>query len=470
MSHLLILIPFVGLIIRNALPRNARVLPAIMWVVIFGFQTVVAALQPFGVIDWSFMAPLEKLIGFTLQVDNLGLLLLASVGIAGLAAALVGHATLKTPRTRFTFGNLLMISLLGINGIAMVRDLFTLFVFVEVTSVAAVILVTLREGPGGFEGAWKYLLLSSVASVFMLASMGFFLLSAGGITFDQAAAALATPNPMAWVAAALFMCGLFVKGAMVPFHGWLADAYTAAPAPVSVFLAGIVTKATGIFALMRLVPSTLEIAGPLREIFLVAGALAAVAGAFLALGQSDMKRMLAYSSISQMGYIVMALGGQPSLALLAAGFHFFNHTVSKAQLFANAAAVEKGLGTRDMDRMGGLAARMPVTGATAAVATLSIAGLPPLAGFWSKLLVVIALWNGGQRIFAVIAILTSLVTLGYFLVLQRKAFFGKILPEWEKVREAGAGLLVPVIALAVITIAVGIGFPFLLPMLLGGNV
>jgi formate hydrogenlyase subunit 3/multisubunit Na+/H+ antiporter MnhD subunit len=163
MSDLLILIPFVGLIIRNVLPRNARVLPAVLWIVIFGFQTVAAALQPFGVIDWSFMAPLSKLIGFTLAADNLSLLLLASVGIAGIAAVLVGHATLKTPRTRFTFGNLLMISLLGINGIAMVRDLFTLYVFVEVTSVAAFILVTLREGPGAFEGAWKYLILSAIA-------------------------------------------------------------------------------------------------------------------------------------------------------------------------------------------------------------------------------------------------------------------------------------------------------------------
>ncbi len=469
MSDLLILIPFVGLIVRNVMPRNARVLPAVLWIAIFGFQTVVAALQPFGVIDWSFMAPLSKLIGFSLAADNLSLLLLASVGIAGMAAVLVGHATLKSPRTRFTFGNLLMISLLGINGIAMVRDLFTLYVFVEVTSVAAFILVTLREGPGAFEGAWKYLILSSVASVFMLASSAFFLLGAGGVTFDEAAAALASGAPTAWVAAALFLCGLFVKGAMIPFHGWLADAYTSAPASVSVFLAGIVTKASGIFALMRLVPPVLATAGAGREIILIAGALTAVGGAFLALGQSDMKRMLAYSSISQMGYIVMALGGEPTLAVVAAGLHFFNHTVSKAQLFANAAAVEAQLGTRDMDRMGGIASRMPVTGATSVVATLSIAGLPPLAGFWSKLLIVIALWNAGQQVFAVIAILTSLLTLAYFLSLQRRVFFGKILPEWEAVREAGPGLLVPVIALAAITIAVGVGFPFFLPLLLGGG-
>ena len=124
---------------------------------------------------------------------------------------------------------------------------------------------------------------------------------------------------------------------------------------MSVFLAGIVTKASGIFALMRLVPPVLATAGAGREIILIAGALTAVGGAFLALGQSDMKRMLAYSSISQMGYIVMALGGEPTLAVVAAGLHFFNHTVSKAQLFANAAAVEAQLGTRDMDRMGGIA-------------------------------------------------------------------------------------------------------------------
>jgi len=170
-----------------------------------------------------------------------------------------------------------------------------------------------------------------------------------------------------------------------------------------------------------------------------------------------------------MGYIVMALGGDPSLAVLAAGVHFFNHALSKAQLFANAAAIENRLGTRDMDRMGGIAARMPLTGGTSAVASLSIAGLPPLAGFWSKLLIVLALWRGGEQVFAIIAILTSLVTLAYFLSLQRRAFFGTVLPEWSEVREAGPGFVVPALALAGLTVIIGLGFPFLLPFLLGGG-
>jgi multicomponent Na+:H+ antiporter subunit D len=469
MTAIMLLLPFVALITLNVLPRGARSASCTVAIVIFGVQTALVALIPFGLVDWSFLGPLEKALSFSLTLDTLSVLLLLSAGIAGLAALLVGRVMLPLPRSRYVFSNLLLISLIGINGIAMVSDLFTLYVFIEVTSVAAFILVTLHDGQAPLEGAWKYLILSAIASVFMLVALAFFLLSAGGVSFKEAAAALASPTPFTWVAAALFLCGLFVKGAMIPFHGWLADAYTAAPASVSVFLAGIVTKASGVFALMRLMPSVIGTGGPGQTLLLVAGAVTAIGGAFLALGQSDMKRMLAYSSISQMGYIVMALGGQPGLAIAAAAVHFFNHTVSKAQLFANAAAIEERLGTRDMDRMGGIAARLPVTGATAAIASLSIAGLPPLAGFWSKLLIVIALWKAGQQVFAVIAILTSLVTLAYFLSLQRRVFFGKILPEWEGVREAGAGMLVPVIALALITVAVGVGFPFLLPLLLGGG-
>lgn len=303
----------------------------------------------------------------------------------------------------------------------------------------------------------------------MLLSIGVWLLAAGDVTLDAVRTALVDGAPLAWVAMALFLSGLFVKGAMVPFHGWLADAYTAAPAPVSVFMAGIVTKASGIFALLRLADGTLGSASPGREILLVAGALTAVVGAFLAFAQTDMKRMLAYSSVSQMGYIVLALGGDLTIGIVAAGLHFFNHAVSKAQLFTNAAAIERELGTLDMTQMGGLGARMPVTAGTTAVATLSVAGLPPLAGFWSKLLIVLALWNAQQYAFAAVAILTSLVTLAYFLALQRRVFFGKPEERWAGVRETSLGFLIPTVALALVTVALGVGFPFALRVLLGGG-
>ncbi len=475
MSHLLLLVPFLAVVVLNLLPKRAR--GAALWVSfgVLGLEAAAAFVERFSSIDSSAFAWLESVFGFRLAADHLSGLAMLCAGIVGMVALLVARRTLKDTGEKFFFANLVLVALVGINGIAMVRDLFSLYVFVEVTAIATFILITAsRSGAANrdnqvFEGAWKYIILSVVASVLMLTSIGFFLLSAGDITFDAVKSALGAPGSLTWVAMALFLCGLFVKGGLVPFHGWVADAYTAAPAPVSVFMAGIVTKASGIFALLRIVSSTMGSALPGREILLVVGALTIVVGAFLALGQSNMKRMLAYSSVSQMGYIVLALGGDLSLGILAAGLHFFNHAISKSQLFANAAAIEEQLGTLNMDEMGGIGARMPVTAGTTAVATLSIAGLPPLAGFWSKLLIVLALWNAKEYGFAVVAILASLVTLAYFLSLQRRVFFGKTHPKWAHVKEAAPGLLVPVVALALITIALGVGFPFALRVLLGGG-
>jgi len=469
MSDIILLLPFVALLLLNVLPRAARPAAGAITAVVMALETAAAILQPFGLLSWPFLGAVEKAVGFSLRLDSLAILLVLTAGLAGLASVFVAQAGTATLRTKFLYTNLMLIAMIGINGIAMVQDLFTMYVFIEVTSVAAVILVVLRDGELSFEGAWKYLLLSAIASVLMLASLGMFLLTAGGVSFDEAAAALRAGTAEAWVAAALFLSGLFVKSAMVPFHGWLADAYSEAPPGVSVFLAGIVTKASGVFALMRLAPAAFGDTGPGAMILLVVGAVTAVGGALLSLTQSDVKRMLAYSSISQMGYIVMALGGQPGLALVAAGVHFFNHTVSKAQLFVNAAALERQLGTRDMDRMGGIASLMPLTGGTSVVGTLSVAGLPPLAGFWSKLIIVIALWKAGHVAFAAIAVLTSLVTLAYFLSLQRRVFFGIAPAQWSGIREAGAGYTVPALVLSAITVAVGLGFPFLLPILLGGG-
>ncbi len=469
MSHLLLLVPFAALIIANLLPRSARPAAAGIAFGVLAVQTIVVALPPLGLADWSALNPVDAAIGLHVTTDNLSILLLLSAGLAGMASLLAAGPGLKTNRERFLFSNLVLVALIGINGISMVRDLFSLYVFIEVTAIATFILVALRHGLEAYEGAWKYIILSAVASVLMLSSIALFLLVEGGASLEAVAHSLASPGPIPWIAAALFLSGLFIKGGLVPFHGWLADAYSSAPAPASIFMAGIVTKASGVFALMRLSQSVFADALPARWIFLVIGTVTLVVGAFLALTQSDMKRMLAYSSVSQIGYIVLALGGSPQLGIVAAALHFFNHAVSKSQLFANAQAIEEQVGAISMDRMGGLGSRMPVTAGTSAVASLSIAGLPPLAGFWSKLLIVIALWQVGQYAFAAIAILTSLITLGYFLSLQRRVFFGTPLAEWASVKEAGGRLLVPALALSLVTVALGLGFPFVLSMLLGGG-
>ncbi len=402
-------------------------------------------------------------VSLAFQADRLSLLLILCVGIVGLAALSVGYGTIKPGDDRHRFSNLLRLARAGMNGVAMVRDLFSLYVFLEITAVASYILIAFAREKDGLEGSFKYLVLSAVATFMMLSSVAIFLLTTGDTSFEGVAASLARHEGgwLAILATGLFTAGLCIKAGLVPFHGWLPDAYSSAPPAVSVLLAGIVTKTTGVYSLMRLCSAVFGFAFRLDMALMVVGLLSILVGALAALGQKDMKRMLAYSSLSQVGYIILGLGAGSPLGIAAAAFHLFNHSIFKTQLFVNAAAVERQVGTRSLDEMGGLSREMPVTSWTSVLAFLSAAGVPPLAGFWSKLLIVIAVWKAGQIPAAVIAVLASLLTLAYFLVLQRKAFFGKPVDRPILVKEAPFWLTAPAVVLALITLGVGIFFPLL---------
>jgi multicomponent Na+:H+ antiporter subunit D len=402
---------------------------------------------------------------FAFSADRLSLLLLLSIGIAVLGALCVARYLFRDSKSEEgpRFFNLTILAMIGMNGVSLVSDLFSLYVFLEITAVSSYVLIAFERQKEGLEGAFKYLILSAVATVMMLSSIGLFVLAVGDTSFASVAKAVAEGGGD-WVvllAVGLFVGGLFIKGGLVPFHAWVPDAYSSAPAPVSVLLAGIVTKTTGVYTLIRLSGSVFANAFHLNLVFLAVGILTIFVGALAAMWQKDMKRMLAYSSVSQVGYIILALGAASPLGAAAAAFHLFNHAIFKGQLFINAAAVEKQTGTRDMDQMGGLSARMPLSSWTSVVAFLSAAGIPPLAGFWSKLLIVVALWKAGQSGFAVAAILASILTLAYFLMLQRKVFFGKLSERFASVKEASLWLVLPALILALVSIGVGLFFPLL---------
>ena len=196
----------------------------------------------------------------------------------------------------------------------------------------------------------------------------------------------------------------------------------------------------------------------LSTVLMGLGAVSMVVAAFLALGQKDMKRMLAYSSISQVGYVVLGIGIGTPLGIAGGLFHLFNHALAKGLLFLTSGSVQQATGTRDLDEMGGLAKRMPITAATNLVGALSIAGVPPLNGFWSKLIIIIALVQAGHPVFAVIAVLTSVLTLWYYLLMQRKAFFGKLNAKWAAVKEAPFWMTAATVLLALLCVGIGILF------------
>ena len=462
MLSLFILVPLLILFVLN-LPVNL-IRKAAFWLAgtLLLTQVLLVLLQ--SLFTWSiYPDPLRLFFVFNLSVDNLTLVMLLVIGIVALVSLIVALCTITEERQRFYFVNLLLICVIGMNTIVLARDIFSLYVFIEVTSVASFILISLERSKTAIEGTFKYLILSAIATIFMLSAIAFFLLAAGDLSFAAIHSAFYNPenNFILKIATSLFLCGLFVKSGVAPFHGWLPDAYSAAPACVSVLLAGIVTKVAGVYALLRLFGSVFILSPVLQNILLFVGAFSIVLAALAALTQDDFKRMLAYSSISQIGYIVLALGCGTPLAFAGAVFHFFNHAIFKSLLFVNSAALEKQYGSTDMNKLAGIGSKMPVTGFTSLIGLLSTAGIPPLSGFWSKLIIIIALFSSGRFIYAGIALLASILTLAYFLSFERRVFFGKTEPILESTGKVSFGLRFTEISLSIITAAAGMIFVFL---------
>lgn len=462
MPSLLILMPLLGLVILN-LPLKDLMQKIAFWfaLAIFGIQIMLALHH--HPLFWN--NELTKLDGFfkiNFYLDNFGFIVLLCVGIVSIISLLVSRNTIHDEKERFKFINILIIASMGMSGIVIVRDIFSLYVFLEITAIASFVLIAFEKDIYGLEGAFKYLVLSAIATIMLLTSIALLFMVSGSTDFAVIhTVAASSHNNLIIFAIGLFLCGLLIKGGVVPFHAWVPDAYSSAPAAASVLLAGIVTKAAGVYTLIRVVIAVFGFDPAVKTVLLVLGTLSIVIGAFVALGQNDMKRMLSYSSVSQVGYIILGFGTGTFLGIAGAIFHLFNHSMFKSLLFVNASSVETRIGTTEMEKMGGLAARMPVTGTTSVIGMLSAAGVPPLAGFWSKLMIVIALWQTGYRGYCTVAIVTSVVTLAYLLVMQRKVFFGKLSKDNEHIEEARPGIITASVVLAVIIVSTGVFFPFI---------
>jgi len=214
-------------------------------------------------------------------------------------------------------------------------------------------------------------------------------------------------------------------------------------------------KALGIYALCRIFYNVIGITPAVSSALMFLGALSMVVGVFLAIGQWDLKRLLAYHSISQVGYVILGIGLGTPLGILGGLFHLFNHSVFKSLLFLDAGAVEYSTGTRDLKEMGGLMAKLPVTGTTNLVASMSIAGIPPFNGFWSKLIIIIACVEAGHVWYGFWAVLASLLTLASFMKVMKYAFFGTLKEKWFNVKEAPLFMKVSLSALALVCVAGG---------------
>lgn len=397
-------------------------------------------------------------IGIGMVLDGLSSFMLVIVNLTANFVALYSINYMQRFTAKWKFYTLFLLMIAGMNGVIVTGDMFNLFVFLEIAAVASYALVAFGTERHELEAAFKYAVMGTVASSFVL--LGIVILYSYTSTLNMAdmntVLARKDAGNIIPMVSVLFLMGFGLKAAVVPFHAWLPDAHPSAPAPISAMLSGVLIKSLGIYALIRIFYNVIGINPRLSSILLFLGVLSMVIGGLLAIGQWDLKRLLAYSSISQIGYVILGIGLGTPLGILGGLFHLFNHSIFKSLLFLNSGAVEYATGTRNLQKMGGLTRRMPLTSATSMFASMSIAGIPPFNGFWSKLLIIFAAVQAGRYGYAFWAVLISILTLAMYMKVMKYAFFGNLREGLDRINEVPLFMKLSMASLALICLAGGI--------------
>jgi multicomponent Na+:H+ antiporter subunit D len=412
--------------------------------------------------------PINKVpIGIYMVMDGFTALVICIINLIGFLSAVYSISYIK----RYTAGNyfyaLFCLMIGGMNGVVLSGDLFNIFVFLEISVISSYALVAFGVESNELEASFKYQILGGIASFLILFGIGFIYWKTKTLNIADIREVLKSDYDKTFYLfiQILLLSGFGLKAAIMPFHAWLPDAHSSAPSPISAMLSGIFIKAVGIYVIIRLFFNMFTLSQEMAILITTLGTLSMVAGVFLAIGQWDIKRLLAYHSISQMGYVVMSVGigmilishgAKPEIASLAiAGglFHLVNHAAFKGLLFLNAGAIEFTIGTRNLKEMGGLSGPMPVTSATSFVASMSISGIPPFNGFFSKLIIIIAAIMAKFYLLAALAVIVSIITLASFLKFQRYAFYNKSDNNIKKhIREVPFPMVFSMVLLSIICV------------------
>ncbi|MDI6692525.1 MAG: monovalent cation/H+ antiporter subunit D family protein [Anaerosomatales bacterium] len=360
------------------------------------------------------------------------------------------------------FYTLLLLDVAGLIGFSVTGDLFNMYVFMEIISLSSYALVAVSGERTAEMAAFKYLVLGAVSSLLVLFGIGMVYGTTGTLNLADATRRLGgvgSAVPVA-VAIALMAAGFMVKSALFPLHVWLPDAHAIAPSPVSAVLSGLVVKVglLGTFRLYQVVyrSGVVDLAA-LDQMFLWLGAISIVMGAFFAIFQDDIKMMLAYSTISNIGYIVMGFGLASRFALIGAAVHIFNHAIIKSALFLAAGAIIHQTGYRRLSELRGAGRGMPLTAAALSVGAVSIVGIPPTAGFLCKWYIALGAFEAGRAAFGFALVFGALFIFVYYIRMVNAFYFQE--PVHADVVHAGdppLSMLVPVWVLAGLCLAMGL--------------
>lgn len=400
--------------------------------------------------------------GITIVADLFSAIMVVMNGLMGLCVAIYSLATVDSRREHFGYHPLYHVLLMGVSGAFLTGDMFNMYVWFEVMLIASFVLLALGGQRGQMEGAIKYVTLNLVSSAFFLASVGVLYGLAG--TLNMADLSLALPaiqnDGLVTVLSMLFLVAFGIKAAIFPLFFWLPASYHTPPVAISAIFAGLLTK-VGVYALIRVFTLlfTLDV-GYTHTIILIASGFTMMTGVLGAAAQTEFRRVLSFHIISQIGYMILGLGLFTYIAVAGSVFYIFHHIIVKTNLFLISGIVQKLHGTLQLKNIGGLFRTAPLLAALFLIPAFSLAGVPPLSGFWAKLFLIQAGLALEQYAIVAAALVVGLLTLFSMSKIWGEAFWK---PEGAGTRGESSLplstrvlLYSPVVLLAALTVTIGL--------------
>ena len=466
---LLVVIPLFGALLAGLLRRASTA---------FALALLVSWLVPFiaGAMLWQVLAtgPISYHIGgwpppwgIEYRVDALNgfvLLLVSTVGAVIMPFARRSVAFEVEEGQQAWFYCMYLLCLTGLLGIAVTGDAFNAFVFLEISSLSTYVLIALGRDRRALLAAFQYLIMGTIGATFYIIGVGLLYLLTGTLNMVDIAARLGPEwanHSRAIVAALAFITvGISLKLALFPLHAWLPNAYAYAPSWVTVFLSATATK-VAIYLLVRYFFSIFGVAIdfrdlPVTEIVIALSVAAMFVASLIAVFQTDLKRMFAYSSVAQIGYITLGIG-LANLAGLTGGLvHIANHALIKAALFLAVGAVFLRVGTVRLSDLAGIGRKMPLTMAAFTVACFGLVGTPGTSGFISKWYLVLGALDKGWWVLVFLIVASSLIALLYVGRVLEVVWLREPLPALATASDPPASMLLPIVVLAAATIYFGL--------------
>jgi multicomponent Na+:H+ antiporter subunit D len=409
--------------------------------------------------------------GIAYRVDALSSFVLVLVSLTSSFVAPYAHRSLAAEVARdrhYVVYALYCLCLAGLLGMTITGDAFNLFVFLEIASLSVYVLIALGPRRNALVAGYQYMLMGTVGATFYVIGVGLLYLMTGTLNLVDMAERLRAVDDMRPVLAALafITVGIGLKLALFPLHQWLPDAYAAAPSMVTAFIAATGTKVS-VYVLLRFYfdvfdPRMLFAELPTREVFIALSVAAMIVASLVALYERDVKRLFAWSSVAQIGYVTLGIGLYNEAALTGSIAHLLNHGITKGAIFVllGAVALRAGTGQVTTDSLAGLARRMPLTAFGLVLAGLSLVGVPGTAGFISKWYLILGALERGLWGVVVAVVAASLVAVAYVWRIVEAAYLRPAEDAPAARAEAPAGMLAAALALVVLCVYFGVETSF----------